>query len=86
MIGTYNLLVNWKQDPRSIIQVLGSGNDGASFALMENAQGMAAMVNNDGGGRRRVKSHITCHNCGKKGHYANECPNGSDEEEARDGK
>ena len=65
---------NWKQDPRNIIQVLGPGNDGLSFVLVEDAQGEAAMVNNDGGGKRR---DITCHKCGRKGHYVNECQSGT---------
>jgi hypothetical protein len=64
----------------------GSANDGvSSFANVDeelddtDESEPAIVLATDGTGQRkqeykkRDKSHITCHHCHKKGHYANEC-------------
>lgn len=43
----------------------------AAKAMYPGANGGAG-----GGFQKRDFSHITCHKCGEKGHYANVCPNG----------
>jgi hypothetical protein len=55
----YHLLLHWKQDPKNLMQVLGSANDGVAFA-------------NVGDDTKPTKDcpHITCYNCRKKGHYS----------------
>ena len=76
LTAAYNLLANWKQDPRHIARINGLANDGVTFANIEGSEAETALVNSgDGGGGRtpRDKSHITCFNYGKKGHYASEC-------------
>jgi hypothetical protein len=69
---TYKLLANWKHDPRNLVRVIGPGNDGVSF----NTDGTESEVSLANQGQRgnggRDKSQVTCHKCGKKGHYANE--------------
>jgi hypothetical protein len=57
----YNILVHWKQDPKNLMQVLGSTSDGVSF------------VNIGDDDKQKDHSHITCFNCGKKGHYSSSC-------------
>jgi hypothetical protein len=49
LVEAYNLLVNWKQDPKNLMQVLGSASNGDDKNQEEHP-------------------HITCFNCGKKGH------------------
>jgi hypothetical protein len=79
--AAYNVLTNWKQDPRSMMR--GSANDGVSFANVDGEtddtdESEAAIALTTAGQRKqeykkRDKSHVTCHRCRKKGHYANEC-------------
>jgi hypothetical protein len=67
VIEAYNLLIHWKQDPRNLLRVLGSSSDGVAFANIDDDETKP-------GKGKKDKSHITCHKCGNKGHYANECP------------
>ena len=81
--AAYHLLTNWKQDPRNIVRNVGPIGDGVSFTNVDDCsgQGPEAVFTNAGEhkGKTRNKSHITCHKCGKQGHYANECTDGSHE-------
>ena len=71
--SAYNLLTNWKGENRYGWRTPSS--DGIAFANVEGTDSEAALANN-GQVRKSVrdKSHITCHRCEKKGHYASECP------------
>jgi hypothetical protein len=74
--AAYNVLTNWKQDPRSMMR--GSANDGVSFANVDeepdDAKELEAAIAlaTDGTGQRKQeykkkdKSHVTCHRCRKK--------------------
>jgi hypothetical protein len=75
----YNLLVHWKQEPRNLMRVLGTtNNDGVAFANVDadEASSLSTLTSTDNRqarGRRDI-SHITCHKCGIRGHYASNCP------------
>ena len=91
MTAAFNLLTNWKQDPRNFVRTVGPANNGVSFTNVEETPNDAdgvALANagqkkgkqTKGGGPpqqqqppQQDKSHITCHRCLKKGHYAPEC-------------
>jgi hypothetical protein len=66
--GAYNLLTNWKQDAQNAMRFMGPLNDGVSFCHKTDDKGISLI--NIG---NKNKLHITCHQCKKKGHYANEC-------------
>ena len=74
--AAYNLVTNWKQDPRSLISTSGPVNDGVSFTNVDSEHGEQdiALTNNGHtkSGRNKL-SHITCHRCGKQGHFAEKC-------------
>ena len=85
VVDAYNLLMYWKQNPRNLVRILGGGNDGIAFANVDddtaNANNAALTTvesgGSGGGGRKghaKGISHITCYNCGEKGHYSNDCP------------
>ena len=59
MISAYNLLQNWRRDPKNLIQINGPTNDGTVFVTTN-------------GERNRSRDKIVCYKCGKTGHYANE--------------
>jgi hypothetical protein len=80
--AAYNLLTNWKQDPRNLMQAIGPVNDGVLFANVDGNgdEDNAVTLANNGQtkgqqrhGGHHDKLHITCHCCGKKGYYTNEC-------------
>jgi hypothetical protein len=78
LTSAYSLLTNWKQeDARNIIRFLGPTNDGVSFTNTDGNDDEEHALNMNG---RKSKQewlkdtvNITCHKCGKKGRYANEC-------------
>jgi hypothetical protein len=75
----YNLLVNWQQDPRNMIQYGAGPNDGIVFAHRgeqdDQSDGEEGTVLAQEAPRRgRNISHITCFKCKKKGHYKSDCP------------
>ena len=59
--AAHSLLLNYKQDPRNLIKMVGGFSDGIAFATSTTEKN-----------KKNNKNHITCHRCGKKGHYANE--------------
>ncbi len=80
--SAYNLLTNCKEDPQNLTQAIGPINNGVSFTNVEGndtKDNDAALVNRGQqkgmgkGKKEKNKSHITCHHCGKQGHYINEC-------------
>jgi hypothetical protein len=79
--AAYNVLTNWKQDPRNISRP-GDANDGVSFtnvdmelADIEEAEEGGVTLTTDGTAQKptKDKSHVTCYRCREKGHFANEC-------------
>ena len=74
--AAYNLLPNWKQDPRNLIHTSGPVNDGVSFTNVDGEHGeqdiALASSGNTKSGRNKL-AHITCHKCGKQGHFADKC-------------
>jgi hypothetical protein len=56
------LVKAYKQDPKNLMQVLGSTSDGVAFTNL-----------GDDAKPKKDCSHITCYNCGKKGPYSSDC-------------
>jgi hypothetical protein len=67
MTGAFNLLTNWKGDPNQ--QARHMVNAGVAF--MNDGAALATPAQQC---RECDLSHITCHNCGKTGHYLSDCP------------
>ena len=82
--NAYNLIANWKQDPRNLMRAIGSINDGITFTTTTEANDDATTLTTsssigkgDKGKNKgkQSKSHIKCFKCNTMGHYSNECPN-----------
>jgi hypothetical protein len=71
LADAYKLLSNWPtQSPRDC----GGSNDGVAFVNdAEDTHGVS-LTTQDQKPPGRNFSHITCHSCGKQGHYAPQCP------------
>ena len=74
--AAYNLLTNWKQDPRNLIRTSGPVSDGVSFTNVDGDHGEQDIALANSGhtksGQNKL-AHITCHKCGKQGHFADKC-------------
>ena len=66
----YNMMTNWKQDPRNYAQVAGAMNDGVSFTTVGHREPRKGKNAPD------IKT-VTCYKCGEKRHYSPECPSNS---------
>jgi hypothetical protein len=84
--AAFNLLTNWKQDPRNLVRSVGVSNDGVSFTNVggtddgedDNADvAMNTVGTKSGGKAKRGKdmSKFKCRRCGEMGHYPSECDN-----------
>jgi hypothetical protein len=62
LVDAYNLLVHWKQDPRNLMRVLGTSNDGVAFTNVGDDE-----EENTSGRQIPDKARITCWKCKKKG-------------------
>ena len=82
--GAFNLLSNWRQDPRNQLRAAGT-NDGVTFTTADGDDDQGAddsdpdvslnTTGNKGKKKTRDKSTITCRRCGEKGHWPSECDN-----------
>ena len=86
MTSTYNLLVNWKQDPQNMASTAGTSSGRVAFTNVgdndehgygtrdeQELNGMVLVMQGQRGRHQGWdKSHITCLKCGKKGHYTSE--------------
>jgi hypothetical protein len=81
----YSLLINWKQDPRNLLQVVGASSDGIAFTNVrekatEKKVTNSTPVTTTGNEKERVWVQpppihtVKCYECNKMGHYSNECP------------
>ena len=80
--SAYNLLINWKQDPRNLMRSVGVSNDGVSFTNVDGDEDddgdcTGVSLNTNGQKERPVKdkSKVVCRRCGEKGHYPSNCDN-----------
>jgi hypothetical protein len=82
----YSLLINWKQDPRILLQVVRASSDGVAFTnigekVTEKRVTSSTPATTAGNEKEKVwvqppPIHTAkCYKCNKKmGHYSNECP------------
>jgi len=76
VLAAFNLMIYVKQDPQNIMRMLGTTSDGVAFTnLGEDDDTVHANIG------KKDKSGITCFKCKEKGHYSNECPKKSEQED-----
>jgi hypothetical protein len=68
LVAAYNLPIHWKQDPKKLMHILVSTNEGVAFANVGEADSKPKRSPIDKSG---VKSY---HHCHIFGHYSNKCP------------
>jgi hypothetical protein len=81
----YALLVNWKQDPRNMVQMGGMGGDGVVFTNNGTESENSGTTLVTGGALKGCnKDHIKCFKCHEKGHYADSWPNDTTKDDDAD--
>jgi hypothetical protein len=78
LTDAYKLLTNWKQDPRSHIQMVrrNEGTSDVTFTNIEGGHDVAEQLSFTNLGRNNPDiSSIRCYNCQQMGHYAGDCTN-----------
>jgi hypothetical protein len=60
LVDAYNLLVHWKQDPRNLMRVLGTNNDGVAFANVDadEASSLSTLTSTDNCQQARARQNI----------------------------
>jgi hypothetical protein len=71
LIDAYNRLTYWRE-PKSSVRYV-NANDGVTFAHNDTDNEEVTLVTSNRSKTGKNKDHITCHKCGQKGHYANQC-------------
>jgi hypothetical protein len=71
LVEAYNLLIHWKQDPKNLMQVLGSTSDGVAFTNIGDKQRPTQGRTDQG----HQHPGIQCFHCQEMGHYASSCNN-----------
>ena len=69
LTSAYLYIVNWKQNPQHLLQMI----EGPTEAL--------AFVNAGNHNQAKDKSGVQCYKCYKFGHYAFECPDNNDNQQ-----
>jgi hypothetical protein len=64
MNEAYSLLMYWKEDPKNLMGVLGTNQDGVAFATNRQTENK----------KTGDAAHITCYTWSEKGHVASDCP------------
>jgi hypothetical protein len=74
LTAAYNLMVHWRNSIKVTENTGNPGGEGVAFTNVtadeDSKQGMA--LTTEGQPEKRDISHITCFNCGDKGHYASD--------------
>jgi hypothetical protein len=73
--AAFNLLINWKQDPRNLVRSVGVTNDGVSFTNTDGIEDSEVDVTLNNNAKKKPKdiSKVKCRRCGEMGHYPTNC-------------